>query len=243
MVTQYTRDEFERFAKGIKKASDILRSNKPDYIFAPIVGGVPFIDLFALADRHFNLDIVEYPPNSSRFSNREEIMSKWYNNFLNTNYHGDKINIVCIDEVISGSSAVKGYQEFKKALFNFNQRIGESLDKKVFYFILGIAEKPRNGKRNHGISKLVNKRKAKLIDVGKILTVDNPDLNPVRLKIKANNYQGRHIYLPEIEKFEVSEEYLTFLQNFASYIGEQPSRVSVKNLGKIKESLEKYLNH
>lgn len=241
MTDKYSDREFERFVKGIKKASDILRSKKPDYIFAPVVGSVPFIDLFALADRHFNLDIAEYPPNSSRFSNREEIMSKWYNNFLKINYHGDKINIICVDEVISGGSAVKGYQEFKKALFEFKQRTGEGLEKKVFYSILGIAEKPKKGKRNHGISKLVNKKKAMLVDVGEILTSDNPDLNPIRLKIAGKNNQGRYIYLPEIEKFEVSGEYLIFLQNFAAHIGADPSRVTVQNLGRIKESLDKYL--
>ena len=75
MVEQYTQEEFEEFAKGIKKASDILRSKKPDYILAPVVGAVPFVDLFYIADRHFNLDAVEYPPNSSRFLNRRELMS------------------------------------------------------------------------------------------------------------------------------------------------------------------------
>ena len=63
-------------------------------------------------------------------------MSKWYSNFLKENYHGDRINIHCIDEVISGASAVKGYQEFKKALLGFKQRNGEDLRKKVFLLIL-----------------------------------------------------------------------------------------------------------
>lgn len=241
-IEQYSIEEFERFARGIKRASDILKSQNPDYVFAPVTGAVPFIDLFFIADRHFNLGRVEYPPNSSRFGDREGIMSRWYQNFLDKNYHGGKISIICVDEVISGASAVKGYQEFEKALYDFKKRTGESLEKKVNYSILGIAEMPKSaGVRNHILKKLVHSKKAKLIEVGKIITADNVELNHIRLKIDRDNLQGRHIYLPEIEKFYVSDYYLTLLQNMAKYFGADPSKVTVQNLGQIKDSLEKYL--
>lgn len=81
MNKPYTWEEFESFAKGIKKASDIVKSRKPDFVFAPVTGAVPFVDLLFIADRHFPLDSVEYPPNSSRFKDREGIMSLWYQNF------------------------------------------------------------------------------------------------------------------------------------------------------------------
>lgn len=240
---QYSIEEFERFAKGIKKASDILKSNNPDYIFAPLSGSVPFIDMFYILDRHFDLGKVEYPPNSSRFKDREGIISKWYGNFLNKNYHVKPIKIFCIDEVVSGSSAIKGYDEFQKALYNFKKRSGESLDQKISYKIIGISEPQKNGERkNHVLKELVNSKKIHLIDVGKIITMDNLELNHVRFKIERDNSQGRHIYLPEIEKFYVSSSYVSLLQNFASYIGADPSKVTVQNLGKIKESLEKYLH-
>lgn len=242
MAEQYNREEFERFAIGIKKASDILRSKKPDYIFAPIVGAVPFVDLFSIADRRFDLNSVEYPPNSSRFTNREEVIDEWYFNFLKDQYHGGKMNIVCVDEVISGSSAVKGYREFQKSLRAFARADGErGLGKKVSYQILGIGEEPKTRKRNHGISKLVNQNIAQIVDVGHILTADNPDLNPVRLKIAGENAQHRNTYAPEIETFKVSEAYLNLLQDFAIFIGVDPSTVSVQNMGRMKESLGKYL--
>lgn len=240
-IEQYSIEEFEKFAKGIKKASDILKSQNPDYVFAPVTGAVPFIDLFFIADRHFNLGRVEYPPNSSRFRDREGIISKWYQNFLNVNYHGKKMNIICVDEVISGASAVKGYEEFEKALYYFKKRTGESLEKKVGYTLLGISEMPKTGDRNHILKKLVHSKIAKLIEVGKIITADNVELNHVRLKIDRDNKQGRHIYLPEIEKFYVSDYYITLLQNMAGYFGADPSKVTAQNLGKIKDSVEKYL--
>lgn len=239
---RYTKEEFEEFAGGIKKASDILRSRKPDYVFAPLLGSVPLVDLLAITDRHFNLDNVEYPPNSSRFLDREGIMQGWYGNFLSTNYHGEDMKIVCVDEVISGSSAVKGYQEFQKALFEFARKSGQDAKKKVSYEILGIGEKPKNGKRNHGLERLTNSGIAKVIEVGRILTSDDPVLNPVRLKIGGTNPQGRQIYLPEVERFDVTEDYITLLQNFAADIGADPSKVSPQNLAKIRDSALKYLS-
>jgi len=108
-MEQYTTEEFESFMKAMKSLSDVLRSQKPNFIFAPIVGSVPLIDILSVMDRHFALETVEYPPNSSRFFKREGMMQTWYTNFLRTNYHGEPISIACVDEVISGSSAVKGH--------------------------------------------------------------------------------------------------------------------------------------
>ncbi len=242
MIEQYSPEEFKRFAKGIKSASDILRTKKPDYIFAPIVGAVPFIDLLCIADRHFNLDAVEYLPNSSRFINREELMLKWYSNFLNKEYHGQRINAICVDEVISGASAVKGEQEFRRALYKFSGG-DKRLEKNISYFVLGIGEQPENNNRNPAINRLVNKNRAKIIEVGNIITADNPDLNPVRLRVaKKKNAQGRNVYLPEIERWEVSEHYLTLLQNFAAFMGADPAKVSISTMGRIRGSLDKYLS-
>lgn len=234
-------EEFEMFAEGMKKASNILKSKNPDYVFAPVLGSVPFVDLLKIVDRHFELDSVEYPPNSSRFRNREEIMAEWYKNFLDTNYAGEKIKIVCIDEVISGSSALKGYKEFNKALHEYQQNKHPRAGKKINYELLGISEPMKDGKRNKGLEGLVRKNKAHLVNVGNILTADDMSLNPVRLKVEGQNSQGRHIYSPEIDRFEISNKYLTFLQNFAQYIGRDPSKVTVQNIGRIRESMDKYL--
>jgi len=241
MIEQYTYEEFESFAKGMKKASDILVSENPDYVFAPVVGSVPLVDLIFIANRYFDLNKVEYPPNSSRFYNREECVSQWYSKFIKEKYHGQKIKLFCIDEVISGSSAMKGYNEFQKAVHFFGKEIGEKLEKKISYKILGIAERPKSNLRNHQIKHLVNIKDAKLIETEKILTADNIELNHVRLKVLRDNYQGRHLYKPEIEKFYISEKYLTLLQNMANYVGADPSKVTAQNLGKIRDSLEKYL--
>lgn len=239
-MKQYTTEEFDDFMKSMKKISDVLRSRQPNFIFAPIVGSVPLIDILSIIDRHFPLENVEYPPNSSRFLNREEIMDRWYTNFLTANYTGEPISITCIDEVISGSSATKGQLEFRKILHQLSNG-NRSLEKKVNYEVLGIGEKPKSKKRNHGLIRLVNERKAQVFEVGKIITADNRDLNPVRLKRGEVNAQGRQTYLPEIESMNYSEQYLNLLYNAAAYCGTDPEKVTPVNLLKIQRSLERYL--
>ena len=241
MEEQYTYEEFESFMKSMKKVSDILRSKKPDYIFAPITGSIPLIDVLSIIDRHFPMANVEYPPNSSRFIEREEIIDKWLSNFIKKNYFGKPMSIVCIDEVISGSSAVKGANEFEKTLYKIDSREQASINKKINYEILGIGERPRNGKRNHTIVQLENKNKAKIIETNRIITSDNVLLNPLRLELGKVNAQGRQTYLPQIHSLNYSKEYIAFLQNTASYFGVNLNNVNLINVCKIKDSLEKYL--
>jgi len=240
-MEQYTTKEFDCFMKSMKKAADYLHSKKPDFIFAPIIGSVPLIDILSIIDRQFPLEIVEYPPNSSRFINREKIIDKWFSNFLNDNYIGEPVSIVCIDEVISGSSATKGYKEFHKILHKLDEKRKSPLEKKVNYKILGIGEQPKNQKRNYSFRSMVNQGKAKVFETDRIITADNIDLNPVRLKRDKINVQGRQTYLPEIDSMEYSKDYLNLLHDTANYCGVDPEKVTPVNLLKIQKSLEKYL--
>jgi hypothetical protein len=243
---QYTDEELAYFMKAMKKMSDVIRSEKPDHVFAPILGSVPLVDILHIVDRHFPLNSVEYPPNSSRFQEREGIMDRWYSNFLDDNYITGRMSILCVDEVISGSSASKGYNEFAKALHKFGERRGKrSLEKRVVYKVLGIGEMPKNGKRNHNFTKLVNQKKAKVFETPRIITADNINLNPVRLRKGDVNRQGRTVYLPEIEFLEFSQDYMTLLYNAATHCGVDPSQVTPVNVLRMNESLGKYLrqNH
>jgi hypothetical protein len=241
-MEQYTKNEFDCFMKSMKKAADYLHSKKPDFILAPIVGSVPLVDVLSIIDRHFPLEVVEYPPNSSRFVHREEITDKWFSNFIKDNYFGEKMSIICVDEVISGSSARKGYKEFHKVLHNLDgERRKAELEKRINYEILGIGEDPRNRKRNHGFRKLVNQKKAKVFETERILTADNINLNPIRLKTGKINGQGRQTYLPKIESIDYSRDYLNLLYDTANYFGADPEKVTPVNLLKIQRSLEKYL--
>ena len=64
-----SRDEFEKFVDGFRGVATLVRENSPDYIFAPVVGAVPFVDILSIVDQNFPLEDVCYLPNSSRFGN------------------------------------------------------------------------------------------------------------------------------------------------------------------------------
>jgi len=240
-MKQYNQKEFDSYIEAMRKISDVLRSEKPDYILAPIIGSVPLIDVLSIIDRNFPVENVEYPPNSSRFSNREEIIARWYHNFFLDNYDGGRMSLICLDEVISGSSSSKGYKEFRKSLKKFEDEFGSYLGKKINYKVLGIGETPRNHKRNHNFLKLVNNGVVKVFETKRIITSDNIVLNPLRLKRGEINKQGRQTYLPVVDKFVLTPEYLNLLHDVASYFGANPDGVSPVNEMKIARSLEKYL--
>lgn len=239
--TQYTMKEFESFAKAIRSMASYVRSQGPNYIFAPVMGSVPLVDALVAVDRKFPAEIVEYPPNSSRFDNREELMSRWYGNFLRSNYNGEPMKIVCIDEVISGSSAMKGNSEFQKALENFaNERESPRIKRKVNYLMAAVGEQPDNGRRNSGVSSLQNNKKLRIFETNRILTCDNMDFNPIRLKVKETTKTGNHIYAPVITKFEVTPKYVALLTNLAKHVGRDPAHITIQNVAKIQDSVDRY---
>lgn len=254
MAEKYSHEELEKFVDGMVKASNIICQKKPDFIFAPLTGAVPFIDILKIIDRHFPIQSVEYPPNSSRFADRKEIINRWYGNFLDANYAGEELRILCIDEVISGSSASFGYAQFMSAAQDLflrkaknvesNKAVIEHLRKTIAknleYHILGIAE---DHSRNHNFKRITHKNKnhVNIINLPRILTLDDVALNPIRLKVKEQKGKNM-IYLPEVERYDISTDYLKLLQDVARYVGVDPSSVSSENFGRIQQSLTKYLS-
>jgi len=241
---------FVDFVKKFKKASDIIRMEKPEYIIAPILGAVPFIDILSIIDKHFPLESVHYLPNSSRFANRDELTLKWYSNFYKKNEINEPMKIICLDEVLSGSSAVNGYKQFKRSIeertkekakgvsneLEARKYYRQKLNKNISYRSIGFAEK--DYRRNPVFSNLVNKKKVYVLEFDEIPTIDNMALNPVHLKPLKKHENGKITYLPEIESFEVTPEYMNFLQNIATYIGVDPKTVSPINFSRIEEGLK-----
>ncbi len=248
------KSNFEALAKGFKRASDIIKMEKPDYVFVPVAGSVPFVDILKIVDRKFRLDSVLYLPNSSRFANREELMQEWYTKFYDSNEIDEPMKIMCIDEVLSGSSAVVGYKQFRKSLderarkkaegFSDNLKAFESfkrkLSKKVDYRILGIAE--REYVRNPEFKRLQNDKLVHLVEFDDVPTIDNVTMNPLRFKVDRLQKDNRPIYLPEIERFDITPDYMAFLHGIASFVGVDPASVDPVNLSRIEKGLKQALS-
>lgn len=247
-------EDMHSFVKSLKKAAGAIKMHGPDYIFAPVVGAVPLVDLLCIVDRKFPKDLVEYLPNSSRFRNRTNLMKNWYSNFYKEKNFSEKTKIVCLDEVLSGSSSVGGFIQFQNSLeklarekstgFDNESEMYEHFLKKlksnIDYKIVGFAE---NGYEiNLGYKKLLNKNIAHSVFFDELPTVDNPLMNIMQFKEDKRENDERNFYFPEIKKFEITSEYLTLLKSVASYVGADPSRVGPVNLTKIQEGLSKSLN-
>lgn len=236
----------EDFVDGMHKAAVYIRSRGPDYIIAPIVGAVPFIDIFSIVDRKFPIEKVVYQPNSSRFYNRDEITKNWWLKLFERIPYNQSTKFLSVDEVLSGSSLVGGYHLFMLAIDEeAKKRIKiseESMEaekrkimKKFKYETVGIAE--RGHKRNREIGRLITRGIAKLFEFDEIPTIDNPGLNILRLEEGERDENGRIRYLPKIKEFRITEEYLNFLRSIALYCGVNPESVSPKNLEKIRNEI------
>lgn len=250
MIREYTQEDLESFVKGFIKASKVLRSEKPDFLLAPITGAVPFIDTLALVDRKFHFDSVQYVPSTSKFDNLLELMEDWYTNFLESKYRGERIKIATVDEVVSGSSAVRAFDAFEKGKDNLAkilareignkdtksyEKFKKDLNKRLVYLSLGIFEQERNGAgSNRRYQRLISQKKIKQIPVKKIVTMDYPPLCPLKLKPSHKSKdQKRSFYKPEIGSFEVSGEYIGFLRDVARYVGVDPESVSPVNVSRM----------
>jgi hypothetical protein len=250
MKERYGGLNFEEIAKGFSRAADILRMENPDFVLVPVAGSVPFIDILHIVDRKFDVGSAVYIPNSSRFADREKLMSRWYQRFYRDNEVGKPIKFVCIDEVLSGSSAVVGHRQFERSIeqrardkanefsgdrMKAYETFKKGLGKHLSYRILGIAE--RGHLRNPQFRRLVHRGVSHAIEFDDVPTIDNVALNALRFRVERVQRNGRPIYAPEIDRFDITQEYIDLLKGVASYVGVDPSSVGPVNLGRIEEGL------
>ena len=104
------------FAEGMKKTSEKIACIDPDYVIAPMMGTVPFIDAMYVADPNFDPNIVFYMPASSHIPNVNTVMRDWMGNFLHEHATAQRsVSLVTIDEVVSGSSATRVNRALRRA--------------------------------------------------------------------------------------------------------------------------------
>jgi len=262
----YKQSQLESFVNGFCKVDERIKSINHDFIMAPLMGAIPFIDTLAIINKNLNLNEVEYPPSTSRFENLGELLTDWYSNFLKENYiEGEKLKLIFIDEVVSGASAIRDHKYINKALEKIAEskikelyieskredksrlhdykKILTNLKRNIIYEIIGIEDSSGKEKRNE--NKYYNRlKKEKIIvpiEVQKIITMDNPAYSPAQLKFSHRNKYSRPFYLPEIEGFNITPEYIGFLRDVARYVGVNPDDVNSVNQSKIF-NFTKYLS-
>lgn len=117
-------DSLTAFEKGMREAASIISKKDPDYIIAPMMGSVPFIDSMKIVDENFDQEKVHYMPASSTIRDVSDIMKEWMSNFLDDKVClEDPIKIMGIDEVVSGNSATRVYRAITSAINQKKKRI------------------------------------------------------------------------------------------------------------------------
>ena len=113
----YTDSELKSFVDGMINVDNLIKKLPYDHIIAPLLGAVPFIDVLAIINPNMNLNSVEYSPETSKFENLGELMGDWYFNFITQNHlENEEFKLLAIDEVVSGTSAIRGHKFFNKSL-------------------------------------------------------------------------------------------------------------------------------
>lgn len=127
------KKQITSFIDSMVKASEIIKKENPDYLVAPLLGSVPFIDAMNIVSTDFDASKVYYLPSSSRIQDVNKIIRSWYANFLN-----DKISfpdsfpkIMGIDEVVSGQSVIRCLKEIDIATNKVKKEIRQNLVEKL----------------------------------------------------------------------------------------------------------------
>ncbi|MBI4983453.1 hypothetical protein HZC32_02315 [Candidatus Woesearchaeota archaeon] len=250
----------ENFVRGMIRLGEGLKEFDPDYIIAPMMGAVPFIDILNIVGNEFENEKVYYMPASNKIKDVKKVIRNWFSNFLEEIYIPNEIKIACLDEVVSGNSLVRSYKQVQTAIsekatqemiksYGLNlddknkQKIREELANQIIYLPFGIREvgSKRADKKSliNEYKKLLAEGKTKAIEVDCITTMDRIDFFPVTYK-RVDAKTGP-VFYPIIEGFNVSPVYINFLQTVAKIVGKDPDEVTLKNMARILES-SKYLS-
>ena len=107
----------QNYVDSIRKVSEIIDREGPNFIIAPMMGSVPLIDALNLVNPGFNNDPVFYMPASSHLPNVNGIMRNWVGNFLDDKVSFEEpIKILTIDEAVSGQSSVRVHRAWEREI-------------------------------------------------------------------------------------------------------------------------------
>jgi len=235
----------EDFGRCIEKVSNLIEEIDPCIIIYPIKGAVPIADLLRIINPSISGRYNEYIPTSSTIVDTNQVIYGWFRNFIEEEHVvGEEQSIITIDEVVSGSSIVRASKQIRRAINDYGRTkciTNEDLCKEIVYHSIAIKDKrnERDGKGlNNGYLKIRNIGFVKEVDVEENLVMDKPDLCPLRLVRIPEHRFGKN--LPVMDTYCINQEYLNFLNRFASFFGQDLSVVDLQNPEKIRQS-ERFL--
>jgi len=117
------------YVDAMVAAAHIINLENPDFIVAPMLGSVPFIDAMNIVDRDFDPTKVVYMPASSKIAKVHQVIRGWYTNFLADVVRSPDFfpKILGIDEVVSGSSVTRCFKGVDEACDMARRNIRQSL--------------------------------------------------------------------------------------------------------------------
>ncbi len=130
------------YIDAMAKAAMIINGEAPDYLVAPMLGSVPFIDSMAIVDRDFDPSKVVYMPASSRILDVSGVIKRWYSAFLNhvVDCPDDFPKILGIDEVVSGASVMRCFKSIDASVESKRKSLRQSLLERVHSLDVTVAD-------------------------------------------------------------------------------------------------------
>jgi|GEM_PF-2854250 len=251
-----SRKSLEVFVKTFEKVACIIKEIKPDCIVAPMFGAVPFIDILNIVDDEFPNEKVIYVPASNKVHRLRDVLRGTFENIINA-MTPDGGNYLSIDEVVSGNSLVRVYKQFDAARTNYANKkavqiYGEKADFRndavvayrdsvrdaIKYNSIGIVDSKMDRmkkKKSPDYEKFVADGLVLPVDTDCIVTMDRMEFFPAKYKVMRDD-EGKMIHLPVVDNFNISAKYIDFLGEVSKIIGKDHDTVTVRNMGKIRDS-------
>jgi hypothetical protein len=241
----YTEEDLESFASGIVSVNSIIETANPDVLIAPMMGAVPFIDCLNAVNPHFDNSRVFYVPASSSLASLNNILPQTVANLLYGEIHEIPqrgLKIMTLDEVVSGSSAIRVKDKVSDGISRYISRLGLSAEEvaKINLSQIGIEHGiyRESGKDwNERFKKLVEDKLIDLVRVNRIIPMDNPRLCPVSYIPKRED-KSRNT--PIVRTTSLSMEYIRFLSEIAAVTGTDPDMAVPRNYKRIFDH-QKYI--
>ena len=244
------------FVRVFENVSGMIKSKNPNCILAPMFGAVPFIDILNIVDEEFPNEKVEYVPASNKVYRVREVLRSVFFNLIDA-YAPNGGQFLSLDEVVSGNSIQRVYKQFEAARINYANKktvetygldtdfklkqvmdFRDSILNSIIYNSIGIIDpKMERTKKamNPAYHLLVESGIVIPVKTDGIITMDDTKFFPAKYKTEKDD-QGNMAYLPVVQSFDVSSTYIDFLKSVAGILGKDPGDVTLRNMGKIRDS-------